>query len=131
MNEDNLVKLAKYILANISNEKFDMRWYRSSDIEPNISFYSKENCGTVGCALGWAPFVPGLEAIGSDYSLRVFGTFSGGIWDFVFSGGWSEFDNTIEGVVSRIVYLIEGGDDFRVFERHPYRKIDPNKINNY
>jgi len=44
-----------------------MEEFRSNYDRSEIEFFSKNDCGTVGCALGWSPFVPGLETIGSDF----------------------------------------------------------------
>jgi len=146
MNNKNLVKLSKYILSEVSDEQFDMEFFRSSGEECDVKFYSKEDCGTVGCALGWSPFVKGLEVVEDDfieifagfnrlvfyeYSERVFGIdCSEDCWKFIFHSLWYEIDNTREGFVKRVLYLIEGGNDL---ERKTcqYKNIDPNKINNY
>jgi len=118
MNKKNLIKLAKYILSEISGEDFDMRNFRSSSTKFPLEFYSKEDCGTVGCALGWSPFVPGLEAIEDDfyswgalcfklYSKRVFGGDDVGSLYFIFSGDWHEIDNSREGFVKRVIYFLD------------------------
>jgi len=107
-----------------------------------VNFKSLNDCGTIGCALGWSPFVPGLEAIEDDfhqdgglifdlYLIRVFGMYRGSEWSFLFGDNWCEVDNTRKGFVKRVIYLIEGGKYISVTENHPYRKIDENKINNY
>jgi len=135
MNKDNLVKLAKYILSEVSDEQFNMKHFRSDEGDSLKKFYSPNDCGTVGCALGWAPFVKGLEVVDSDiykngaldfeiYSKRVFGTERVSNWQFLFGGYWSNTDN-------RVIYFLEGGEDFEITEQHPYRKIDENKIYDY
>jgi len=67
MNEKNLVKLSKYIFEMIADEKFNLKNFRSICDVASCNFKSKEDCGTVGCALGWAPFVKGLEFVESDF----------------------------------------------------------------
>jgi len=142
MSRENLVKLAKFILENIKDEQFNMSSFRLNKYYNSVRFKSKEDCGTIGCALGWAPFVEGLEVVKSDYykgepmyldfdlySKRVFGTAFGIFWEFLFSLGWHEIDNTREGFVRRFVYLIEVGDNLSITKNHPYRKINEN--NNY
>jgi len=140
MNKDNLVKLAKYILEEVTDEQFDMIAFRSNHIGTgvvNCDFKSKNDCGTIGCALGWAPFTKGLEVVEDDfiesyitdyehlsfhnYSKRIFGSYHGDIWDFIFSGDWYVVDNSREGFVKRVIYFLD----------HPYRKIDENKIYDY
>jgi len=120
-----------------------MKYFRSNpSLGVNLKFLSKESCGTVGCALGLAPFVPGLETIeydfcclGSlgfnDYSERVFGI--GCIddcWIFLFNSDWYKIDNSREGFVKRVLYLIEGGDDLEL-STNQYKNINPNKIYEY
>jgi len=140
-NKKNLVKLAKYILEEVSDEQFDMKWFRSNHIDTGVEFFSKENCGTVGCALGWAPFVKGLEVIEDDYdyldylnfhiySNRVFRGVLGRYWDFLFDGAWFESDGSREGFVKRVIYLLEGGKDLD-HTTNQYEEIDPNKIYDY
>ena len=55
INFENLNKLADF-LETLPSEKFDLFSFRAdSDGKPQ-PFESIQNCGTVGCALGWAPF---------------------------------------------------------------------------
>jgi len=117
MNTGNLIKLSKFILKNIKDEQFSMKWFRSNHTDNGVEFYTKEYCGTVGCALGWAPFVPGLEAIGSDW---------GDVWAFLFDGSWLKEDNTRGGFIKRVIYFLEGGKDLSITKNHPYRKINEN-----
>jgi len=141
MNEKNLVKLAKFILSDVSDEQFNMKYFRSDVGDSLKKFKSKEDCGTVGCALGWAPFVEGLEVIESDfdernhiifelYSKRVFGYYCGDVLNFMFSGYWYEIDNTREGFVRRVVYFLEDGGYFS-YTTNQYKNIDPDKIYDY
>jgi len=144
MNKENLVKLAKYIFTNVADDQFNMSRYRLDNYGFSTYFKSKEDCGTVGCALGWSPFVEGLEAIDSDYarlsrrlvfhkySNRIFGVDEEDCqWSFLFNSGWSKIDNSREGFVSRVVCFLEDCKDLSINKKHPYKNIDPNKINNY
>lgn len=120
INKTNLMKLGEYLWQNIKDEQFGMELFRQHNNE-NCEFYSKEDCGTVGCALGWAPFVKGLEPIKSDFS-----SFSGKLWftdyshrvfgddwrsnpklHFVFDEEWANYDNTVKGACQRIISLCE------------------------
>ena len=100
--------------------------YRQTKKSHVVKFISLSDCGSVGCGLGWAPFVKGLEPIeerdyhprtsGDDvfgghlnfeaYSTRLF-KLTDAEWDFLFTNEWSEFDDTVEGAVDRIKYLIK------------------------
>jgi len=146
-NKENLVKLAKFVLSEVSDEQFDMSFCRGDKGLKKI-FKSITDCGTVGCALGWAPFVKGLEAVEGDfiesethdskrlsfyyYKERVFGNsyFINISWGFIFGCGWSEIDNTREGFVKRVVYFLKGGKNFELTTNN-YKHINPNKIYEY
>lgn len=60
-SSDNLGRLADYIEMNVGQAQLDMKRYRSAP------FNSLDDCGSVGCALGWAPFTPGLELLDSEF----------------------------------------------------------------
>jgi len=63
INVTNLKKLRNYLEKYVTQDKFDMGDFRSKtlDVDTSCSFTTKNICGTIGCALGWAPFVKGLE----------------------------------------------------------------------
>lgn len=128
MNEENFLKLAEK-LDMTPQAEFDMEVFRGTrnefgDLESE-HYYSMENCGTVGCALGQAPLTRGLEPIAGDFEIeiygskknlnyaaygeRIFGIISGEIWDFIFSSEWREVDNTPKGAAARIRYLCKNG----------------------
>lgn len=116
--------VADFLDANIPPEKFDMDFYRKAYgvkgrpiylLSP-CHFYSPNDCGTVGCALGYFPLsaVPGTEPIASDfcktlpdilswkyYRRRVVGE-QDEIWDFVFNSHWQFVDNTPTGAAARL-----------------------------
>jgi len=141
MNKENLVKLAKSILEKVTDDQFNMESFRSIGGGDPCDFKSKNDCGTIGCALGWAPFVKGLEVVEGDfdcfgelcfyvYSKRVFGVIKTPQWGFLFNGCWCDADNTREGFVKRVIYLLEGGVVFSKTTSQ-YEEINPNKIYNY
>ena len=126
----NLRLLRDYIDTQVTDEQFDMKYFRTNDKKnKGLEYYSKDNCGTVGCALGWAPLVKGLEPVDSDfdyiidveqssldfheYSYRVFPELMASqayncySWQFVFSTEWNDVDNTRQGFIKRVNYLLE------------------------
>ena len=139
MNKQKLEILAAG-LVEIPQENFNMGYYRSRDgwVPEGKSwrrfraaaFKSPENCGTAGCAIGSAPFIPGLEPVEADYSYcnsgekyLDFGTYStrvleiteadsdlDGPWEWCFDAEWCEIDNTPRGAAKRIRYLIANGE---------------------
>lgn len=113
----NLSLLADYLEHNVKDEQFDMADMRQSlDSSGNrypATFRNRHNCGTIGCVLGWAPFVPELDYTDDEYlgttldwnayaeRLFVEDTDSAE-WDWLFSEWWEERDNTRMGAVKRI-----------------------------
>ncbi len=106
MNKKNLKLLVKG-LKTLTQDQFDMDYYMNE-------------CGTVGCVVGWATTFKGLEVIDSDYddygyrikyysySKRLFDlTSNKPEWYWCFSSKWAYVDNTIEGAIKRINYLID------------------------
>ena len=102
---DNLTKLADYLEKVITDKQFDISSYRRDSFNDVIEFKNINDCGTIGCALGWAPFVNGLEVVESDYisilenrtlgfnrySERIFNlSTSDDKYDFLFSSYWSD-----------------------------------------
>lgn len=120
MNKENLLKLADY-LEKVPSDKFEMLHFRRNEGGDSIPYISKSDCGTVGCAVGWAPFVKGLEPIKTDflttarlsfykYGHRVFRLLgSSDRWDWCFHPGWSPIDNSPKGAAARIRYLVNNG----------------------
>jgi len=131
MNPINMIRLASYLEEFVTQDMFDMsRFRRVQDSPHTIDFISKTDCGTIGCALGWCPFIEGLEPLSEEindkhpeaakenpildwraYCLRVIGTGTGSLnWNFLFSGSWDSFDNTPNGAAGRLRYLAANGD---------------------
>ena len=110
----NLKALADYLDTGITEYEFGM-----------ADFWTENDCGTVACAVGHAPFVLGLEKPSGHYSWLHFGeehlvdskncmgTAKIGGW--MFSGGWENTDNTARGAAARIYWYLEHGvpDDWR------------------
>lgn len=132
INEKHLLLLADG-LEKVPQSQFDMHEYRQREKDSGeftvCTFVSKNDCGTIGCALGHAPLIPGLEPIKDDfnchangdlinlmwdrYCMRVFGIASRYInspaWTFLFYGRWRHFDNTPQGAAKRIRFLVKHG----------------------
>lgn len=100
---DVLTRLADFLENKIEDSQFDIEYYRNED------FISESNCGTVGCALGWMPFVE--KTIKSDYdnkldfdrySIRVLGA------DFSFLGNQKQ--KALAYLFEQYNSLLEGHD---------------------
>jgi len=91
----NLRKHAKYLYALDDESKFDMSSYST-------------------CALGYAAVVfPRIAKKHADwwaFCIDVFGlTRFSEEWMFLFSGRWTEIDNTASGAADRIIYFLKHG----------------------
>ena len=129
----NLKLLRDYLELNYDyiSERFDMSYYRiDNEYEsfPKHSFYkNKHDCGTHGCLLGWVPFAMGHEIpkelfapsregeIYLDWERLTEHCFPSipmmediSSWDFLFSGLWEDYDNTLEGAIARIDIVLAG-----------------------
>lgn len=133
MNRENLAKLAAYLERKVPQKNFDMAVYRGikrkGKIEPEL-FKGEDDCGTVGCVLGWAPLVKGLAPIPTeydrddsalrfaDYCERVFVVRPHSfVWGWLFASKWEYIDNTPEGASARIRYLLKHG------KKHVKKKV--------
>jgi len=117
MNKENLLILADG-LEDIELIHFDMVEYRDGEIEMHLP---NNDCGSIGCALGWAPKIKGLEAIDIDVDSDKDFSFSkycdrvlelpneSEEWDWCFSADWTDIDNTPYGASLRIRELAETG----------------------
>ena len=105
----------------VTQETFDMDSYRINKDGSSATFRSIHDCGTVGCFLGWAPFIKGLERTDapgwSAYSYEKF-RFPYGrnlefddVFQFLFASNWKFFDNTPEGALARLDVFLAG--DFK------------------
>lgn len=124
-----LLKVADFI-EKLPQEKFHMGKYRCNKnhnwLRNNSGSFQYEfdrnNCGTVGCILGWCPFIEGLEPMLSDYekmrgfpfwerySDRIFDfTTQDDIWDYLFHSDWELVDDTPIGAAKRLRYIVEFG----------------------
>lgn len=154
-HRDNLIKLADYILNKVTDKHFNMENYRSSvgkitnsrgEQVPTldvVTFYSFGNCGTIGCALGWAPFAlteaePGVRAVlrkefsdtyinarttsGNRYidyakvSLELFGIPVNSLaWEYLFLDEWAncEVGGTRQAFVERVTVYLSNSEMFK------------------
>jgi hypothetical protein len=140
MNKDNLLKLAAFLKV-LPQEEFHMHHFRQTiasvcnGTNKYTDFFSIDNCGSVGCAMGWAPFVQGLETEVADFSdcasvtlsdissvektldfnsycKRIFGFESDHVvWDWCFASDWEDVDNTPVGAALRIEFAVEHGKE--------------------
>lgn len=123
-NKENLLKLADGI-EGIPDEFFHMRNWRS-DISSFlnsfalVSFRNIDDCGTAGCAVGWGPFIEGLEGLPEEqrkeffeyglYTERLFGLGEcTDEFDWCFAASWDHVDNTARGAALRIREFIRLG----------------------
>ncbi len=112
-HEKNLRKLAAYLLSGELMAEFHMDAY--DDWEEDQS--ERINCGSIGCAVGHAPFAGIHKHTNEDwyeYNVRVFGlgdfnTKLSDAWDWCFNSCWVESDNTAKGAGHRIIHLLEKG----------------------
>jgi hypothetical protein len=115
MNKDNLTLLADYLEANIQDKDFDMRLFSDGDHSEKAP---EGICGTVACALGWAPMVipPVEDDYDGDamfdyhtYAERVF-NLTGEQFHWCFNGSWVEYQQTAKEAVERIRHLVSTGE---------------------
>ena len=118
LNKVNILKLAKF-LERLPQEKFDMFNYKTNE-EADCLPPEEHSCGTVGCALGWAPTAlrsADLHAYDNwdDYSAQVLGIYEAGEWGWCFDGDWKLVDNTPKGAALRLRYRVNNGvpDNYR------------------
>lgn len=80
----------------------------------NPYFTIQHDCGTAGCALGWAPTLVKRgrkDEDWADYCERVFGVdVVTDLWDFMFGGSWSGEQNTPTATAGRIMYVVNNGE---------------------
>lgn len=132
MNVENLDKLATYLEAlPVDYRQFVMSDYVVWDhdrgpyedfISETVRYMSDPKfnmCGTAACAAGHAPAagiiwdinVDGPVPIGYDrWAVYIDTKFDldGPTEEFLFGGGWANFDNTHRGAAARIRYILDG-----------------------
>lgn len=119
----NLITLAKGLLSDLSDDKLDIEFNMSvfsrnidnDDIlqTPIINDARRTDCGTSGCAVGWAPYF-GIkkkwDESWMDFSRRAFIPMRDIVqWEWCFSGDWYYVDNSREGAAKRIIYMLQYG----------------------
>lgn len=145
----NLEKLARLLERRIEPPKFEMSSFMSfngywmNNMGHALQYYKNEfdekgneaavynHCGTSACAIGHGPLA-GIRIKKtedwSDYSARVFidqYKENGGVaWGFLFSGSWSDYDNTPSGAAARIWYFLKNGAPANRSGDVDYRNID-------
>ena len=130
--KDNFEQAIK-ILEATPQEEFSMLQYRRSSLtnRQNVPFYSQDDCGTVGCALGTIAVKGtgklrpnhydysnykrlGLALEWEKYSNRVFDIIpyvkGGSAWSFLFSHIWTDYDDSPRGAAARIRYYLDNED---------------------
>lgn len=126
MNKNNLLKLAAKLESLPADyDHFNMRYYAfhgetGQELDPDeVKEAFQHNCGTVACAIGHAPTIPGLEASKDEsweeYSERVFEIeFFSRRWDYLFDCDWAYREDprhhTAQAAAKRIRTLVETGE---------------------
>jgi len=126
MNEQNLLRHADHLENNVVKRHFNMGTYMShtnTSYSTNFSDASpfKSDCNSVACSVGHAAtiFPPLVGESWEDFSERVFDIDPCSLeWDFLFSEGWIDVDNTPFGAAQRIRYLIKDKLEFGEDEMH-------------
>ena len=114
MNRKNLKLLSDFLLSDPVETKgrFGMADFSRFAAPQQIAKVGHA-CGTAGCAVGWAPTVPGLKPDDGEewwsYSDRIFALPSAP-WDWCFSGSWATLDDTATGAGARIAALLDNTD---------------------
>ena len=116
----NMRTLAAYLSEHVTDAQFDMKEFRRSASGAICPYVSRSRCGSIGCALGWAPF-----ALDIDDDIEIFAYVIGGplywyrlsrkyfvpkqhrAWDFCFAQDWKDHDNTREGAANRLEYAAD------------------------
>ena len=130
--KDNFEQAIK-ILESTPQEEFSMLQYRRSSLTNlhDVPFYSQDNCGTIGCALGTIAakgtgnLMPnhydtrdykrlGVALEWNKYCSRVFDMAlydkKDYAWHFLFSHIWTEVDDSPRGAAARIRYYLDNED---------------------
>lgn len=135
LNRPNLFRLALFLYDLREPDRFSMRWFcgRLDGITPaelcssSKSYYEvnlldeptdiTNECGTVGCAIGWGPaagIIPrAIDQDWLDYSRQFMETpgmvVDSSAWLWCFSEDWADVDNSPRGAAKRILWLLLRG----------------------
>ena len=108
MNRENLQKLATFLAYGELPKEVQFTMARFAD---NSHIGNGTTCGSVGCAIGFAPFAGFQKHSGETwtrYSWRLFVEDSKE-WAWCFDEAWEDVDNTPIGAAQRIQYLLDNG----------------------
>ena len=118
---DGFVKLMEQ--GVITDETFDMRYYRQAKIFDSVYYFDKNDCGTIGCPVGYLPFI--FKPVPEDFTetidkrkvlsfikmtWRILEGVKMAIWDYLFSRNWFKNFNTPKDFIERLGWLIENHD---------------------
>lgn len=133
MNIDNLKRMVEH-LKTIKDDQLDMATYnrRAKHITVSSFIVSNFECATAGCVIGHsvrldtelmkkvitdAGNFSGIPRLYTAWSEEFTGLIYDSIrWQWCFSGGWKQYDNTVKGAISRIESLID--DTWREHEHY-------------
>ena len=106
--------MAKH-LKNVPRKLFSMELFRHCGIAGD----RVPECKSVGCVIGHCVVLDKWEDVYKDsggeidylqWSEKFTGLpSSSSEWDWCFSGRWSSVDNTVDGAIARIIWLLENG----------------------
>jgi hypothetical protein len=114
----NLSKLADFLETEVTDAQFDISWHLENN--ENVSINPKDvvpECGTVGCAVGWASSLFYDEALKFScwfkFSQKMFGcaierNFKNvAVARYMFDGGWDNADRTKFSTIRRIREVVK------------------------
>jgi len=113
MNKENLLRMAKH-LKNVPRKLFSMEMFRYCDNSGDMI----PECNSVGCIIGHCVILDEWEEVPKVFGVIDFlqwsEKFTGILslspeWHWCFSGKWSTVDNTVDGAIARIIWLLENG----------------------
>lgn len=132
VNRKNLKTLAKYLEGLPADyEHFEMSDYitgkqgNSEVVHYALNNGGVDTCGTAGCAIGHGPaagilfavedlevnqyWASGYEVDWNKYCDRYFVPSNSPAFEWMFGGGWYNWDNTPHGAAARIRYFLKNG----------------------
>ena len=109
MKKKNLQKLATFLAYGDLPKDVGFTMVKFAE---NVTRFAPA-CGTAGCAVGFAPFAGIKKRTDEDfaqYSYRALININDSpSWNWCFSAGWADPDNTPLGAAKRIQYLLDNG----------------------